>query len=68
MSKEILIAFFLPLPPHLHPLLLSWLGRHLTSGQFNLVCAHSWMLDLFQSLVNVGFFIGAVGIGYLADR
>ncbi|GAB1300521.1 Solute carrier family 22 member 2 [Apodemus speciosus] len=39
-----------------------------TSGQFNLVCAHSWMLDLFQSVVNVGFFIGAVGIGYLADR
>lgn len=36
--------------------------------QFNLVCARSWMLDLFQSAVNIGFFIGSVGIGYLADR
>uniref|UniRef100_A0A8C9M2X8 Solute carrier family 22 member 2 n=1 Tax=Panthera tigris altaica TaxID=74533 RepID=A0A8C9M2X8_PANTA len=35
---------------------------------FNLVCASSWMLDLFQSAVNVGFFIGSVGIGYIADR
>lgn len=26
------------------------------------------MLDLFQSAVNAGFFLGAVGIGYVADR
>lgn len=26
------------------------------------------MLDLFQSAVNVGFFVGSVGIGYIADR
>lgn len=26
------------------------------------------MLDLFQSAVNLGFFIGSVGIGYTADR
>ncbi|XP_008592221.1 PREDICTED: solute carrier family 22 member 2 [Galeopterus variegatus] len=36
--------------------------------EFNLVCANSWMLDLFQSAVNVGFFIGSVSIGYIADR
>ncbi|XP_062954046.1 solute carrier family 22 member 2 [Cynocephalus volans] len=36
--------------------------------EFNLVCANSWMLDLFQSAVNVGFFIGSVSIGYVADR
>ncbi|XP_012615136.1 solute carrier family 22 member 2 [Microcebus murinus] len=36
--------------------------------EFNLVCANSWMLDLFQSSVNMGFFIGSVGIGYIADR
>ncbi|XP_518840.2 solute carrier family 22 member 2 isoform X2 [Pan troglodytes] len=36
--------------------------------EFNLVCANSWMLDLFQSSVNVGFFIGSMSIGYIADR
>ncbi|CAI9173739.1 unnamed protein product [Rangifer tarandus platyrhynchus] len=36
--------------------------------EFNLVCANSWMLDLFQSVVNVGFFIGSLSIGYIADR
>uniref|UniRef100_A0A8D1JU01 Solute carrier family 22 member 2 n=1 Tax=Sus scrofa TaxID=9823 RepID=A0A8D1JU01_PIG len=36
--------------------------------EFDLVCANSWLLDLFQSAVNVGFFIGSVGIGYIADR
>ncbi|XP_065787089.1 solute carrier family 22 member 2 isoform X2 [Muntiacus reevesi] len=36
--------------------------------EFNLVCADSWMLDLFQSAVNVGFFIGSMSIGYIADR
>ncbi|XP_003792437.1 solute carrier family 22 member 2 [Otolemur garnettii] len=36
--------------------------------EFDLVCANSWMLDLFQSSVNIGFFIGSMGIGYIADR
>ncbi|XP_015415508.1 PREDICTED: solute carrier family 22 member 2 [Myotis davidii] len=36
--------------------------------EFNLVCANSWMLDLVQAAVNVGFFVGSMGIGYIADR
>ncbi|XP_063773903.1 solute carrier family 22 member 2-like [Pseudophryne corroboree] len=36
--------------------------------EFNLVCDDAWKLDLFQSLVNLGFFIGSLFIGYIADR
>lgn len=36
--------------------------------QFNLVCDNSWKVDLFQSCVNLGFFLGSLGVGYIADR
>ncbi|NWR76100.1 S22A2 protein, partial [Centropus unirufus] len=36
--------------------------------EFNLLCEDSWKLDLFQSCVNAGFFIGSMSIGYIADR
>ncbi|XP_034966542.1 solute carrier family 22 member 2 [Zootoca vivipara] len=36
--------------------------------EFNLVCEDAWKLDLFQSCVNVGFFVGSISIGYMADR
>ncbi|KAM9297879.1 LOW QUALITY PROTEIN: solute carrier family 22 member 2-like [Morus bassanus] len=39
-----------------------------TSPPFNLMCEDSWKLDLFQSFVNAGFFVGSISIGYIADR
>ncbi|XP_044867755.1 solute carrier family 22 member 1-like isoform X2 [Mauremys mutica] len=36
--------------------------------EFNLVCEDSWKVDLFQSCVNAGFFLGSMYIGYIADR
>nr|XP_019605305.1 PREDICTED: solute carrier family 22 member 2 isoform X2 [Rhinolophus sinicus] len=57
----------LPLGPCLHGWVYDTPGSSIVT-EFNLVCANSWMLDLFQSAVNVGFFIGSVGIGYIADR
>uniref|UniRef100_G1SHS3 Solute carrier family 22 member 2 n=1 Tax=Oryctolagus cuniculus TaxID=9986 RepID=G1SHS3_RABIT len=57
----------LPLGPCQHGWVYDTPGSSIVT-EFNLVCARSWMLDLFQSAVNIGFFIGSVGIGYLADR
>ncbi|KAM3931573.1 solute carrier family 22 member 2 [Leptodactylus fuscus] len=36
--------------------------------EFNLVCDDAWKLDLFQSFVNLGFFLGSMFIGYISDR
>ncbi|XP_062954070.1 solute carrier family 22 member 1 [Cynocephalus volans] len=36
--------------------------------EFDLVCADAWKVDLFQSCVNAGFFLGSLVIGYVADR
>nr|XP_027795367.1 solute carrier family 22 member 2 isoform X2 [Marmota flaviventris] len=56
-----------PLVPCQHGWVYDTHGSSIVT-EFNLVCANSWMLDLFQSAVNVGFFVGSMGIGYLADR
>lgn len=36
--------------------------------EFDLVCGDAWKLDLLQSCVNLGFFIGSLCIGYISDR
>ncbi|XP_028296242.1 solute carrier family 22 member 2 [Gouania willdenowi] len=43
-------------------------GRSSFVTEFDLVCADSWLVDLFQSTLNIGFLIGSIAIGYLADR
>ncbi|XP_053566917.1 solute carrier family 22 member 3 [Bombina bombina] len=37
-------------------------------SQYNLVCSDSWKLDLTQAALNLGFLVGAVILGYAADR
>ncbi|XP_068087834.1 solute carrier family 22 member 3 [Hyperolius riggenbachi] len=37
-------------------------------SQFNLICSDAWKLDLSQSSLNLGFLIGALTLGYAADR
>uniref|UniRef100_A0A671UZR4 Solute carrier family 22 member 3 n=1 Tax=Sparus aurata TaxID=8175 RepID=A0A671UZR4_SPAAU len=37
-------------------------------SQFNLVCSDAWLVDMYQSILNVGFLIGSFAFGYLADR
>ncbi|XP_060609660.2 solute carrier family 22 member 2-like [Anolis sagrei] len=37
-------------------------------SEFDLVCKDSWKLDVFQACVNVGFCLGSVYVGYIADR
>ena len=37
-------------------------------SQFDLVCADSWLVDMYQATLNVGFLVGSIATGYLADR
>nr|XP_030708864.1 solute carrier family 22 member 1 isoform X2 [Globicephala melas] len=57
----------LPLGPCRHGWVYDTPGSSIVT-EFNLVCDDSWKVDLFQSCVNVGFFLGSLGAGYIADR
>ncbi|KAB1275131.1 Solute carrier family 22 member 1 [Camelus dromedarius] len=57
----------LPLGPCQHGWVYDTPGSSIVT-EFNLVCEDSWKVDLFQSCVNVGFLLGSLGIGYIADR
>ncbi|KAM9315380.1 solute carrier family 22 member 3 [Gastrophryne carolinensis] len=37
-------------------------------SQYNLICSDAWKLDMTQSSLNLGFLIGAMILGYAADR
>ncbi|XP_063089170.1 solute carrier family 22 member 1 isoform X2 [Cavia porcellus] len=57
----------LPLGPCQHGWVYDTPGSSIVT-EFNLVCADAWKVDLFQSSVSLGFFLGSLGIGYIADR
>ncbi|XP_041951297.1 solute carrier family 22 member 2 [Alosa sapidissima] len=43
-------------------------GRRSFVTEFDLVCADAWLVDMYQATLNVGFLVGSIAIGYLADR
>ncbi|KAG7509262.1 solute carrier family 22 member 2-like [Solea senegalensis] len=43
-------------------------GRQSFVTEFDLVCSNEWLVDMYQATLNVGFLIGSITIGYLADR
>ncbi|XP_042545695.1 solute carrier family 22 member 1-like [Dipodomys spectabilis] len=57
----------LPLRPCQHGWVYDAPGSSIVT-EFNLVCSDAWKVDLFQSCVNLGFFLSSLGIGYIADR
>nr|XP_032803462.1 solute carrier family 22 member 3-like isoform X2 [Petromyzon marinus] len=36
--------------------------------EFGLVCENAWLLDFAQALLNLGFLLGAIIMGYISDR
>ncbi|XP_074541469.1 solute carrier family 22 member 2-like [Halichoeres trimaculatus] len=43
-------------------------GRRSFVTEFDLVCSDGWLVDMYQATLNVGFLVGSIAIGYLADR
>lgn len=38
------------------------------ASEYNLVCDNKWLIDLTQSILNLGFLVGGFTLGYAADR
>ncbi|XP_055982248.1 solute carrier family 22 member 1-like [Sorex fumeus] len=57
----------LPLGPCMHGWEYDTPGSSIVT-EFDLVCDTAWKLDLFQASVNVGFLLGSLAVGYVADR
>ncbi|KAK7151103.1 hypothetical protein R3I93_012137 [Phoxinus phoxinus] len=43
-------------------------GRQSFVTEFDLVCADAWYADMFQATLSVGFLVGSIAIGYMADK
>ncbi|XP_029487208.1 solute carrier family 22 member 2-like [Oncorhynchus nerka] len=43
-------------------------GRQSFVTEFDLVCNDAWVVDMYQATLNVGFLVGSITFGYLADR
>ncbi|TDH00701.1 hypothetical protein EPR50_G00191080 [Perca flavescens] len=43
-------------------------GRQSFVTEFDLVCSDAWLVDMYQATLNVGYLVGSIAIGYLADR
>ncbi|CAG00151.1 unnamed protein product [Tetraodon nigroviridis] len=42
-------------------------GRRTFVTEFNLVCLDSWLVDMFQSVIGVGYLVGSLTVGYFSD-
>uniref|UniRef100_A0A8C2E7D7 Solute carrier family 22 member 3 n=1 Tax=Cyprinus carpio TaxID=7962 RepID=A0A8C2E7D7_CYPCA len=43
-------------------------GRQSFVTEFDLVCEDAWYVDMFQAALGVGFLVGSIAIGYMADK
>ncbi|KAL7888458.1 hypothetical protein AOLI_G00034320 [Acnodon oligacanthus] len=43
-------------------------GRQSFVTEFDLVCTDAWLVDVFQAILGVGFLVGSVSIGCIADK
>ncbi|TNN63953.1 Solute carrier family 22 member 2 [Liparis tanakae] len=43
-------------------------GRQSFVTEFDLVCSDAWLVDMYQATLNIGFLVGSIATGYLADR
>ncbi|NP_998315.1 solute carrier family 22 member 2 [Danio rerio] len=45
-----------------------YVGRQSFVTEFDLVCGDAWYVDMFQATLSIGFLVGSIAIGYLADK